>query len=104
MCIRDRSGVGPADALRGLGIDVVVDAPDVGHNLQDHLDVSTLQHCNQPISYDRASEFKTALQYFFGGHRGPGTSNVAEGAGFFRSHLAPDARCDICLLYTSRCV
>ncbi|WP_374247832.1 GMC family oxidoreductase [Thermomonas sp.] len=89
------SGIGPADDLRRLGIDVVHDAPGVGANLQDHLDVTTLQHCTQPISYDRLSEVKTALQYFLGGHRGPGTSNVAEGAGFVRSHLAPDARADI---------
>ncbi|MBV2209901.1 MAG: choline dehydrogenase [Thermomonas sp.] len=89
------SGIGPADTLRGLGIDVVHDASSVGENLQDHLDVTTLQHCRQPISYDRTSELKTAIQYFFGGHQGPGTSNVAEGAGFFRSHLAPDARADI---------
>ncbi|MDE2408377.1 MAG: choline dehydrogenase [Xanthomonadaceae bacterium] len=89
------SGVGPADALRKHGIEVVFDAAEVGSNLQDHLDVTTLQHCSQPISYDRASELKTALQYFLGGHRGPGTSNVAEGAGFFRSQLATDERCDI---------
>ena len=89
------SGIGPADDLRRLGIDVVHDAPGVGANLQDHLDVTTLQHCTQPISYDRLSEVKTALQYFLGGHRGPGTSNVAEGAGFVRSALAPDARADI---------
>ena len=30
------SGVGPADALRSLGIDVVADRPGVGDNLQDH--------------------------------------------------------------------
>ena len=30
------SGVGPARALRDAGIDVVVDAPGVGANLQDH--------------------------------------------------------------------
>ena len=89
------SGIGPADHLRRLGIDVLHDAPGVGANLQDHLDVTTLQHCTQPISYDRLSEVKTALQYFLGGHRGPGTSNVAEGAGFVRSPLAPDARADI---------
>jgi choline dehydrogenase len=33
------SGVGPAELLRGLGIDVVVDAPGVGANLQDHLQI-----------------------------------------------------------------
>src|SRR5262249_33288722 len=34
-----QSGIGPADHLRGLGIDVVADAPNVGANLQDHLDL-----------------------------------------------------------------
>ncbi len=33
------SGIGPADLLRSHGIDVVVDAPGVGANLQDHLQV-----------------------------------------------------------------
>lgn len=89
------SGIGPADELRRLGIEVLHDAPGVGANLQDHLDVTTLQHCTQPISYDRVSEVKTALQYYLGGHQGPGTSNVAEGAGFVRSRLAQDARADI---------
>ncbi len=31
------SGVGPADQLRSLGIDVVADLPGVGENLHDHL-------------------------------------------------------------------
>jgi 5-(hydroxymethyl)furfural/furfural oxidase len=31
-----RSGIGPADELRRLGIDVVADLPGVGRNLQDH--------------------------------------------------------------------
>lgn len=31
------SGIGPADHLRALGIDVVVDLPGVGENLHDHL-------------------------------------------------------------------
>ena len=89
------SGIGPADELRRHGIEVLHDAPGIGANLQDHLDVTTLQHCSQPISYDRVSELRTGLQYFLGRRRGPGTSNIAEGAGFFRSPLAPDARADI---------
>ena len=32
-----RSGIGPAEELRSLGIEVVVDSPDVGKNLHDHL-------------------------------------------------------------------
>jgi len=33
------SGIGPAEHLQAHGIEVVVDAPEVGENLQDHLDV-----------------------------------------------------------------
>ena len=33
------SGVGPADLLKQHGIDVVMDAPHVGENLQDHLQI-----------------------------------------------------------------
>ena len=32
-----RSGIGPADEIRALGIGVVVDSPAVGRNLQDHV-------------------------------------------------------------------
>lgn len=35
--ILQRSGIGPADWLNALGIDVVADRPGVGGNLQDHL-------------------------------------------------------------------
>ena len=89
------SGIGDADALRGHGIDTVADLPGVGANLQDHLDVCTLQHETRRTSYDRASELKTAFDYFLRGRRGPGSSNIAEGAGFVRSSLAPDERADI---------
>ena len=89
------SGIGPADALRKLGIDVVHDAPGVGGNLQDHLDICTLQHSTKPITYDRINEPKMAFDYFLRGRRGAGTSNIAEAGGFYRSPLAPDERCDI---------
>jgi len=89
------SGIGPAAELRRLGIDIVFDSAGVGGNLQDHLDVCTLQHASQRVSYDRASELKLAFDYFLRGHRGPGTSNIAEGGGFVRSRFAPDERADI---------
>jgi choline dehydrogenase len=89
------SGIGPAAELRRLGIDVIADSAGVGQNLQDHLDVCTLQHASQRVSYDRASELKLAFDYFLRGHRGPGTSNIAEGGGFVRSRFAPDERADI---------
>ncbi|MGH7075880.1 MAG: GMC family oxidoreductase, partial [Stellaceae bacterium] len=36
------SGIGPAEQLRALGIDVVADLPGVGRNLQDHPTVAVL--------------------------------------------------------------
>lgn len=89
------SGIGPAETLRAAGIDVLLDQPDVGGHLQDHLDICTLFHTVPGVSYDRASELKIAFDYFLRGHRGAGTSNVAEAGGFLRSRHATDARNDI---------
>ena len=44
------SGVGDADALRRIGVDVVAHRPGVGKNLQDHLDTGVKTTCVQPIS------------------------------------------------------
>ena len=88
------SGLGPADALRALGIGVRADLPGVGGNLQDHLDVCTMQRCTQPITYDQTSDLAVGLNYYLF-RRGAGTSNIAEAGGFVRSALATDARPDI---------
>jgi choline dehydrogenase len=42
------SGVGPADELSALGIDVVADLPGVGHNLQEHPAVMQRWHSRVP--------------------------------------------------------
>ena len=44
------SGVGPGDLLRTHGIDVVLDAPGVGNDLQDHLQVRIVTRCAQRIT------------------------------------------------------
>jgi choline dehydrogenase len=44
------SGVGPADLLRQHGIDVVLDAPGVGHDLQDHMQVRIVMGCTKRIT------------------------------------------------------
>jgi choline dehydrogenase len=41
------SGIGPSAQLQQHGIDVLVDLPGVGGNLQDHLDACILQQCTQ---------------------------------------------------------
>ena len=88
------SGIGPADHLRALGIRIQQELPGVGANLQDHLDICTLQRATKPITYDRLSDALVAFQYLTR-RAGPGTSNVAESGGFARSSLARDERCDL---------
>jgi choline dehydrogenase len=44
------SGVGPAELLKQYGIDVVLDAPGVGNDLQDHLQVRIVMRCAQRIT------------------------------------------------------
>lgn len=44
------SGIGPADELRQLGIEVVQDSPGVGRNLQDHIGFKMHLECPKPVS------------------------------------------------------
>jgi choline dehydrogenase len=44
------SGVGPAELLNKHGIGVVLDAPGVGNDLQDHLQVRIVMRCTQKIT------------------------------------------------------
>lgn len=44
------SGIGPADELQEFGIDVVVDLPGVGTNLQDHYEIVVQGHPPQNFS------------------------------------------------------
>ncbi len=44
------SGIGPAGVLKTHGIDVLVDSPEVGANLQDHYQFRTILRLNWPMS------------------------------------------------------
>ena len=88
------SGIGPADPLRSHGIELRHELPGVGQNLQDHLDVCTLVHCRQPITYDQISELASGIRYLFT-RKGPASSNIAEAGGFVVSQYATDDRPDI---------
>jgi choline dehydrogenase-like flavoprotein len=88
------SGIGPADHLRDHDIGVLADLPEVGANLQDHLDICTLDGNPGKLSYDHLNELSAGWRWLR--HRdGPGSSNVAEAGGFVRSRFAADARCDL---------
>ncbi|MCC7273986.1 MAG: choline dehydrogenase [Alphaproteobacteria bacterium] len=44
------SGIGPAEHLRTLGIQVAHDLPGVGRNLQDHFQARIVYRCTRPIT------------------------------------------------------
>ncbi len=58
------SGIGPAAHLKAMGIAVVYDAPDVGGNLQDHLDMIVQWRCSQPITLNGNARFLTKTVAF----------------------------------------
>ena len=83
------SGVGDADELEALEIQVVEDLPGVGENLQDHLEVYVQHACTQPVSVApylrwRHRPWIGFLWLFF--RAGPGATNHFEGGGFVRSN------------------
>lgn len=83
------SGVGRADELTALGIEVVADLPGVGENLQDHLEVYVQHACTQPVSMQPFLRWRhrpgVGLRWLFG-RTGPGATNHFEGGGFVRSN------------------
>ncbi len=82
------SGVGAADDLEQLGIDVVADVPGVGQNLQDHLEVYVQYGCKEPVSMaPYLAHWRKpfiGLQWLF--RRGPAATSHFEAGGFIRSN------------------
>ncbi|WP_394890832.1 choline dehydrogenase [Mesorhizobium sp. AaZ16] len=87
------SGIGPAEHLRQNGIEVIVDRPGVGQNLQDHMELYIQQESIQPITlYSILNPFSKALigaeWMFF--KTGLGATNHFEAAAFVRSKAGVD--------------
>ncbi len=91
------SGIGPAATLRQYRIPVVLDAPGVGQNLQDHIDVVHSYEAGNSSASQRglvgislAGSWEILKSMFSWGKRRSGqlTSNLAEGTGFIKS--SPD--------------
>jgi choline dehydrogenase len=82
------SGVGEAEHLQSLGIDLVVDLPGVGANLQDHLEVYIQHSCKKPVSMQPyLAKWRMpiiGLQWLF--RRGPAATNHFEAGAFVRSN------------------
>lgn len=88
------SGIGPADALRRLGIYVRHDLPGVGANLIDHPAVGVITQSKKPISLLTAESLPNMASLVARG-RGPLTSNVGEACAFVKSRAdlpAPDVQ------------
>jgi choline dehydrogenase len=82
------SGVGPAEELAELGINVVKDVPGVGENLQDHLEFYFQVASREPVTlYSQMSLWRRALigARWLLTHGGIGSSNHFETGGFIRS-------------------
>ncbi|MDR5867681.1 choline dehydrogenase [Halomonas koreensis] len=86
--ILQRSGIGPKDVLDEFGIAPVRVNENVGHHLQDHLEMYIQYECKQPISLYPALKWwnqpKIGAEWLFLGS-GVGASNQFEAAGFIRS-------------------
>ena len=86
--VLQRSGIGPAKVLQEAGVDVRVDSPGVGENLQDHLEVYFQYECTQPVSLNRKlnmwSKAMIGARWAFM-RDGLGATNHFESCGFIRS-------------------
>ncbi|WP_367103759.1 GMC family oxidoreductase [uncultured Psychrobacter sp.] len=81
------SGIGPAEHLQKHDIDVVVDAPEVGGNLQDHLDVVFDYEVNTTdvfgIGMVAGKNFFKAMKQWKKDGTGILSTNYAEAGAFF---------------------
>jgi choline dehydrogenase len=82
------SGIGPADELAALGIEVAQDIPEVGRNLQDHLEFNLEYLCKKPITLYREmriwNKARIGAQWLLS-KTGKGATNHYEAGAFIRS-------------------
>lgn len=94
------SGIGPAEELQRLGIDIRCDLPGVGANLQDHTGLQIGHECLQPVSLHPSltltGQAVLGLKWFLF-KTGVANSNQFETSGFIRSRVGvewPDLQLD----------
>jgi choline dehydrogenase len=93
------SGIGPADLLRSHGIPVLVDAPEVGGNLQDHYQARLIVRLRRPISLNDHIRHpyhlaRMGAEWLFAG-RGPLTVGAGQVGGAACTEYASDGRPDV---------
>ena len=90
------SGIGPHALLAKHGIPVVADAPGVGANLQDHLQVRLSYECTKPITTNDQlnslfGQAKIGLQWLLF-RSGPLAIGINQGGCFMRALQGPDGK------------
>lgn len=87
------SGIGPADQLRGHGINVVADLPGVGENLHDHLEVHVKHRCPDGMAKNGLLRphrvLAMGIQWFLF-RNGPAATTHSRIGGFLRTDDAAD--------------
>jgi choline dehydrogenase len=83
------SGIGPADHLLDCGIEVLIDLPGTGQNLQDHAKIKMQYDCKQSLDFHKiANPLRKAAAgaewLLF--RRGIATSNIWEAGGLVRGN------------------
>ncbi|MFK7861471.1 MAG: GMC family oxidoreductase [Granulosicoccus sp.] len=86
------SGIGAGKRLQALGIDVVADSPEVGENLQDHLQIRAVYKTRRPVTLnDELSnpmqKVRAGLQYMVN-RSGPLSMAASQVYAFSRTRLA----------------
>jgi choline dehydrogenase len=86
------SGIGPADHLSHLDIPVMIDAPEIGRNLQNHPSYALRFACSQPVTAYKYLNPRAALgiglRYAIT-HRGSLAESYVATGGYMRSDPAP---------------
>ena len=93
------SGIGPASLLRGLGIPVIADSPEVGRNLQDHYQARLIVRLKDSISLNDQVRnpvelAKMGLQWLLAGN-GPLTVGAGQVGGAACTEFARGGRPDV---------
>lgn len=86
------SGIGDRSTLRSLGIDTIVDSPNVGQRMREHRCFAIQFRLNQKLGYNHqlatpAAQALTALKYLLT-HKGPLSTPAYDVIGFFKT--SPD--------------
>jgi len=87
------SGVGDPDVLQHFGVPVTCARRDVGRNLQDHLDVTVVHECLEPITVHTATKGLRKLAVgldFMLRRQGVGRFNWLESGAFLRTRRELD--------------